>query len=289
MRAFQKTLFFICFGAVGLGIILIIFGASFGGYRNYGGWPFDRTRSVYQQDWTDVVRAEEAVTDIEMDIDYAKVSICYGDAFRITGEGLDESLLHSENINGIWKITYRDSESNGWFYDFFSRRSFDSEITLTIPRGTKLDRFALKMGAGIAEAEDITSSETVINVGAGEMKAGSLTSDGSVTFSVGAGKITADNVNAGRIDLKCGAGSIRVSGTVRDGGTADCGVGEIIMNLEGDPEEYGYLVECKLGKVELNGESYSFSKLLRRDGQKEKQFDVNCGVGRVSLNIENKK
>ena len=62
---------------------------------------------------------------------------------------------------------------------------------------------------------------------------------------------------AGEAEFVCGAGSVTASGDAGKKLEADCGVGELLLNLKGVKEDYNYDLECGIGEIRCADESYS--------------------------------
>ena len=73
---------------------------------------------------------------------------------------------------------------------------------------------------------------------------------------------------------------------------ADCGVGSLEMDILGSLEDFSYEVDCSMGTVILDGESYSGpfqngnGDLGFPAGTGTKMMKLNCGVGSMDISFE---
>lgn len=69
---------------------------------------------------------------------------------------------------------------------------------------------------------------------------------------------------------------------------ADCGVGELLLNLKGVKEDYNYDLECGIGEIRCADESYSgFGKDYTIDNHAAKNMEIECGIGQITVKYMN--
>ena len=65
---------------------------------------------------------------------------------------------------------------------------------------------------------------------------------------------------------------------------ADCGVGEIDINLKGQEEDYDYEVSCGVGDVKIGSHSYSaLGNDKNIDNNADNTITLDCGVGQIRV------
>lgn len=176
-------------------------------------------------------------------------------------------------------------------------------LTITIPEGTELKRLEISTGAGNCVITDIFADKFDIETGAGNATITNLTSD-TITVNAGAGNIefiTSSlndmtlNCGVGNLDIKdstisgdskieCGVGNFTLSNCELSGECeADCGVGEFTLNLNGDLDDYDIDISSSLGKIKINGKTYSEVENLNKGAANKLKIDG--GIGEISINI----
>lgn len=162
-------------------------------------------------------------------------------------------------------------------------------ITVTLPRGKKLTAFELKLGAGRASLQEIElDCERVrIETGAGKIQAGKVNADESSDVEIGAGSVELASVQAQTLKVECGVGGFGMHGTVQNRLTVECGVGHCDIDLQGRETDYNYDISCGIGKVSLNGNRMSGigSTHTRNNPGALGNVKVSCGLGKVNIKI----
>ena len=79
---------------------------------------------------------------------------------------------------------------------------------------------------------------------------------------------------------------MKIAGEILGNLDADCGVGEIKLDLSGREEDYNYNISCGVGDIDLNDKHYSFAEddIIRNENAIG-TFNLNCSVGSLEVNI----
>lgn len=174
----------------------------------------------------------------------------------------------------------------------------DVNITIAIPKGKHFSEADITSDASpITLSHELSAKNIDIDVKAGSIYASSLTAEEEVDIDVDAGKVEIDNLYAQNSDITCKVGEVTVNGKIEGDVSAECDMGRIRMELAGVVEDYNYEVSCGLGRVELNGESYS--SYVRKshnnrdddhdddesyiDNNAKWDMDLECGVGEIDV------
>lgn len=283
MRAFKRVMISLCFGAIGIGILLVILGFSLGG-MDYGRFYGIRAgEDSMNMEYSDVKK-------INFEIDYGKLEIKNGDRFYVEATNIDEELFHSEvSSQGELKLSYKvRNRFLNWGINvpFTQGNEIMPTFYVTLPDGILFEEVRLKMGAGTAAVDSMEGEKVTVSMGAGRMMISDIKSENELVMTVGAGEITADTIAAREIKADCGAGKIDIAGAVQSGGRISCGVGSVKMDLKGKTDDYGYLVSTGIGKVTINGESYKGTSRVKVNNNSENIFNLDCGVGTIHLKIQ---
>ena len=81
-------------------------------------------------------------------------------------------------------------------------------------------------------------------------------------------------------------GNLEFKGSVTGIVNLDCGMGNVSLNLKGDPSKYSYDAKVSLGDFHFNGEKKSGVCRIYNNQKLENHFSVNCGMGSVSIKID---
>ena len=85
-------------------------------------------------------------------------------------------------------------------------------------------------------------------------------------------------------EAECGAGQIVLEGEVTDRADLQCDLGNIQCTLPGSSDAYNYEVNCDLGEVMINGESYSsFHNRIKADHGSGSEIKAECNLGSIEL------
>lgn len=150
--------------------------------------------------------------------------------------------------------TLKISGNTNRFWGFGLGESGGSGIEIYVPKNAKLKEIDLDVGAGEVAMED-----------------GSLISCKKLTLDVGAGSCTLNVDLSGDADV-------------------ECGVGEIVLNLQGKESDFDYAVECGIGSVQIGDAEYSGLGTDKTISNKsKKKIDAQCGVGSISIDFDGSK
>lgn len=167
-----------------------------------------------------------------------------------------------------------DGKAKG-FLDGFRSNQHDREcqVEITVPAGYRFESVDLDLGAGYVEADALRADEINLDAGAGYGEISSLEAD-RMRADVGVGYLNIDQADVASL-LE-----------------ADCGVGSLEMDILGSLEDFSYEVDCSMGTVILDGESYSGpfqngnEDLGFPAGTGTKMMKLNCGVGSMDISFE---
>lgn len=135
---------------------------------------------------------------------------------------------------------------------------------ISVPRGTYFQKISVDAQAGFIEMTEVEADQMLASAGAGQVV---LTS-----FSVRS------------LEAECGAGQIVLEGEVTDRVDLQCDLGNIQCTLPGSSDAYNYEVNCDLGEVMINGESYSsFHNRIKADHGSGSEIKAECNLGSIEL------
>lgn len=280
-------------------LMCILFGAilTLAGFFMGAGKKINKNiNSSFKENQLEEAEFSENYSDIQnLDISLAFTELILkeGDTFSVTGIGVNQDKLELENNNGTLKIEQKQHS----LWDKFSlnfddgiqigiNESKKSQIVVTIPKNTSLKQVILEVGAGTMNVSDLNCDTLDIEVGAGKGNVSNVSVAEQSDIEVGAGILSISKFIVNKLELECGMGKIIMDGSIEKSCIADCGMGNIDMELNGNIEEYSYSVECGMGEVKVNEDHYSGLGTSKEKGTGEKKLDLECGMGSIKVTIQ---
>ena len=229
------------------------------------------------------VHGEGGIRDLNIEVgvgeltieywDEDEISISYPDSFMKTEQNGEELSLETKdnwfwwNLFGIW---------NDGSY----------QVTITLPRGYAFDEVEISTGAGTANIERLEAVSLYLKTGAGELNANEVIVTENITIEAGVGETTIHNLRAKEADFSIGVGELYIGGMVDGDISADCGVGELTIELSNWETDFNYDISCGVGEVSINGKSYSgIGRTEEKNNDASYDFDISCGVGEIQVTL----
>lgn len=203
-----------------------------------------------------VGRVNTSVRKLDIETGACDVYIQEGDDFSISG---DTANIIEEFNGDEWKISMPE-------HHFPALQGNWGTVTITVPRDMYFEEVEIDHGAGDITIDNITCSEA--------------------DFSIGASTMTVNNLSCAYLDLELGAGKAIINGSVSQNADIEVGMGNAVLTFA-RPATYGYDVECGMGSVTVDGNSYSgFAQNVAINSNATPFFDIDCGMGSVNLMFE---
>jgi hypothetical protein len=236
------------------------------------------------------------IKSIFLDISYGTVTVKEGDYFDIK---IDNDLNNiQENVsNGVWEISDTadttdaiGNVSNVSIFGFKITKGANpfhtADIELTIPEDYTFENLDIVLGAGSIKADNLTADSANIDVGAGSLRIKSLTVKSKSTYTLDTGELIINDLTARDANINCGVGNLKASGIINGDSSVTCGIGNVELDIDGEEEDYNYIVDCGIGTVIINNNSYSgVNARTRKNNDADDSFKLNCGIGKISLKI----
>jgi hypothetical protein len=267
MRAFSKAMVKVSLSIMALGFLFLLIG-FFTGANDEMKWNQNllSNRNLQKLDET-----YNNVKSLDVNLRYGDVRIVEGEQFRIKSKGIILKGFETDVKDGIWKISDEKVPLKPHMnvtlkpFNIGYTTQYAPEITIYVPKG-------------------FTSKNLNLSVDAGRLKIDSISSTGEADITVGAGKIDINQIQAENATITCGAGSILTKGIITGNSLVKCDVGKVVMDLKGKEEDYNYDINCNLGVVKINDQTYNFhsEKQITNDNAKNR-LNLECNVGEIDL------
>ena len=204
-----------------------------------------------------VLSNTDGIRNLDFEIGAAKVTIQSGTDFSL--EVLGDAKYYEEQNGDTWVIETQ-SPSFGLGY------GDNVEFIITVPKGVVFDFVSFQIGAGQLSASDISCKNAVLNTGAGTMKLTSFFASQSSSIEVG-------------------MGTIQVNGDLRGAVDIECGMGKADFLLQ-RPTSFGYQIDCALGNVEVDSDSFSGAAVEKSyNTNADTLYSIDCGMGSTSISF----
>lgn len=151
-----------------------------------------------------------------------------------------------------------------------TKRKNNRRIIVSYPAGHSFSKIDINVGAGSVSIQDeLYADELDVEIGAGELVNETLVTVGILKVEVGAGSAEITDVKADKID-------------------GECGIGSLYISIRGQETDYNYKLECGIGDISIDGESYSGlakEKKITNAGASG-EIDLECGIGEIEIEFE---
>lgn len=290
-----------------LGAMLVIIGVTAGGARIIRNFIFDGTMSVLDNlhiGW-DYVRQEMSVRFPEGIMDEFTVS--YNEAYPVyTIGGFSAPLAVSANevtdieiymTKGDLDIMESDEDEIGIELGGVGRFQYYvedqtlyviavddlGELTIFLPEDLEIKTYRLAAAAGNINVESVKAEETSFYLGACDVTVGQLETD-LLKMETGACNLDIMDGTVGNIDAVYSAGEITYQGEITGDAVFMGSMGNLVLTLYGDSDQFNYYINSQLGNVDVPGYHITgWTKNAVVDNSASKDLSVTSSMGNVEV------
>lgn len=217
----------------------------------------------------------------------AHLNIDLGGASCVISESSDEYFhVYTEDAHEFQYFIEDDTFYLKGFDDIsFSVHTLDSHVVyLDIPKNAAFENIDIMLGAGYMKADSLSASNNMtLEVGAGEFIADSLTVN-TLNLEIGAGNVEIEDALINNADVTVGFGNMTFYGTISKDLTAECGMGNMELFLADSYESHNYDIECAMGNMTLHEKTFSaiaYSDYI--DHNADSTYTLECGMGNMTI------
>lgn len=196
------------------------------------------------------------INRLEIDIPNVQLTL-------VSTEGTDEITYHSNGAKNIAGV-------EGTCLKFEDETSVKNKIELEIhiPIGV-LKEIEIEAANGSISADRILADHVSIDINNASVEIQELVVSGKARLEMNAGEIVVGYYEGKHLETECDAGSI-------------------LIVCEGGSKDYNYELECGIGSIQIDKDSYSgIGNDLRIDNQGQKSIKAECGIGEITLEFPN--
>jgi len=215
----------------------------------------------------DVRLAGNEVRELEIDVKAASLEIVRDD--RIDGITIVDGSKLLDVYHSVDEDTLSLEIKKKDKYETLSKTD-EAKLVLRIPAHMVFDEVNINLNAAAMEVERLEAKELGLD----------LNASGAAI----------QELNAGVFDVENDAGSLWAYGTIEQKMEVDCNAGATEIQINGSYDDFNYEVDCKVGAIHLGNREYSGLKsavLLKQEGA-QKEIDLNCNVGTVDIQFDEK-
>ena len=220
------------------------------------------------------------VKELDIHISYGELYIEDGEVFKVELEWIGENELFAEAENGRLRIWNEKEDKR---IPISKKHSDVMRVNLTMPYEQKFEKVRIVSGAGIFRVDRIYGESVIIRLGAGEVEIGDLKASNFAHLEKGAGATYIENGEIHNFKMDVGVGEVSVNAALTGTAQIKAGVGELSLNLLGNPENYNVTVKRGFGNSMINGCDWRNGNTY---GNGQNCVEVNGGIGLISVTFE---
>lgn len=248
----------------GVGICLIVAGVTLGGiidvshfyvFKDFR-WNASRVSDLYME--------ADLVDCLDVQVHNANVTI-------YEKENLDRIEIEASQIYSGFEVKQKGQQLkiNQPHYRWFKDDS-TAQVNIYVPTNYQFEEVNVELSAGEVHMYNVNAHHVNIDSAAGSFLIDQLTCD-DLSLDASLGEMTLQNVSVcQQIDI-------------------DLGLGDVNMLLKGHESEYNYIVDVGLGNVVIGDNEFSgVADQKIQSARRQKMIDVDCGMGNVYIEMEEK-
>lgn len=231
---------------------------------------FDDDFDIFVDDKEETFSANQ-VKNLDLEIGAGKVEIVNGDTDKIDvrTDNMRKRQIYLDN-NTLYVKGINDEVEEGTVY-------------ITLPKDTTFQNVILSAGASDVDIDSIQADSLQMELGAGRIDIESAKAQ-FLKIEVGAGTAAIREADIKDAEVDVAMGQFELDGIISGDLNAECGMGHLVLNIEGTQEEHNYDLECAAGNIDIGNHSYSGLASDREiDNGAASNFDLECSMGNMII------
>lgn len=184
---------------------------------------------------------DESFNNIEIDIEACSLEIKASDNFKVF---TDSDKVNCKIKNDTLIITEKDK-------NLFERH--DNNIVLSLPSDFDIDKVIIDGGAGKISIESLICQNLDFDIGAGSVILSDITVSDFADINGGVGSFKINNAKINNMNIDLGVGNADITASISNAEIMS-GIGDLILNLEGDKSDYTIKSEAGIGDIIIDSE-----------------------------------
>lgn len=206
---------------------------------------------------------------LTIDLDTANLELTVGD--KLLAESNNQYITCTQNGNNIFII----EKNHNWF------KKNKNKVTIFVPKDIVFESVNIKTGAGKIDASQINSKNLSLEMGAGKVLIKSLTISTKAKIDGGVGKVEILSGQINNLDLEIGIGKFTLNTILTGNNKIEAGIGNLMLNLTDDLDNYRIKVEKGIGSINIDGKSTTNNTSY---GSGNNTLEIEGGIGSINVN-----
>ena len=266
MKTYQKVIKY-CTMAFAILLIASIIGGILGAVGTFFG--LSGSNGVNEE--ISSFEISQDIKSLDLDINAANFYLIEGESFSV-----ESNLKYIEVKEQKGTLVIKETRSHNVNYD-------EPVLKITIPKGFVFGYIDIFTGAGRFNA-DLLSAETVsLSLGAGEVNIKSLNASKEADIEGGAGELVVLGGTIYNLELEMGVGKLNLTSALRGECDLDYGVGEALLTLVGNKDDYKIKVEKGIGSISVEGIDVENGSVI---GNGKTCIDIEGGIGSSKITFK---
>lgn len=214
------------------------------------------------------------VSVLDINVYSLNVWIKQGDAYRFetNNESVQCKVLNEKLVVSQKEPSFLDTGEN-------------SSLIIYIPADITPKKLKLDSAAGNVIVQDIKVQNLSFSVAAGELQLKKVTAAKKTDIDGGIGKIDIKNCKLTNLDADLGMGKFVLTCALYGKCNIDCGIGNAVITLKGNENDYRIKAEKGIGLLTVCGNSIAGETAL---GDGDNSVDIDAGIGAVTVDFYKK-
>lgn len=226
------------------------------------------------------VSVSDEVKELDIHISYGELYIEDGETFTVELEWIGENEIFAEEENGRLRIWNERKDKS---IHISKKYSDVMRVRMKIPSEKSFEKVRIVSGAGEFQADRLYADSVIVRVGAGEVQIGNMRASNFAHIEKGAGAISIENGEIHNLKMDLGAGGVELNAALSGNAHINAGVGELLLNLIGNVEDYSVTVNRGFGNCSINGYDCRNGNTY---GDGENHIEVSGGIGVIEVSFD---
>ncbi len=298
MKKTKKTITIIGIGAL-LVLIGFALGARFSDLKRMNldilGYGNNETYNYYEDESSE----GEKIMDQRIDLKGVKkiyIKSKVAELSVIGKEKTDALSYFTENIKEEYfsvekkgeTIILEDETPSRKFFGINLGRNTHSKIEIEIPI-TLFEELKVEAGVGLATLKNINIDNFILKSGVGEVNIEHLKINKDLNINAGVGEVDIRDSDVHDMQVKTGVGEFNFSGRISGDTELKAGMGECLLTIYGNIDDYDIQAKSGIGDVSINGENYFHKHSKSSSNPNAKLLKLSGGIGEISLRFKEDK
>ena len=229
----------------------------------------DSSKNSDNDDLKEITLVEESFKSIDIDIEACSLEIKDSDDFKVL---TDSDKVTCKIINDTLTIKEKDKS-------LFNHH--EKNIVLYLPNNYAIEKVSIDGGAGKISINSLICENLDFNIGAGSVILSDITVSDLADIDGGVGSFKINNAKINNLNIDLGVGNADISAHITNAEII-AGIGDLVLNLEGDKSEYTIKSDAGIGDIIVEGTRVDGSATT---GDGDNVIKISGGISSINVNF----